>query len=99
VQFHEGDNIMPKKRKSGGRSGGKRGRASMKTCHSCGALIPTDKAKKFTVYSSAVDYRLAKELRAEGAHIPRQQKIAYYCISCSIHRGRTNIRAKKERRG
>ncbi|MHA1219634.1 MAG: 30S ribosomal protein S26e [Candidatus Heimdallarchaeaceae archaeon] len=90
---------MPKKRKSGGRSGGKRGRATSVQCHSCGKLVPTDKAKKFSVYSSAVDYRLAKELRDEGAYIPRQKKIAYYCISCSIHRGRTNIRSKKDRRG
>jgi small subunit ribosomal protein S26e len=89
---------MPKKRKSGGRSGGKRGRATMKHCHACGALIPADKAKKYTIYSSPVDYRLAKELRDEGAHIPRQKKIAYYCVSCSIHRGRTNIRPKDERR-
>ena len=90
---------MPKKRKSGGRSGGKRGRATSVQCHSCGKLVPTDKAKKFSVYSSAVDYRLAKELRDEGAYIPRQKKIAYYCISCSIHRGRTNIRSKEDRRG
>lgn len=90
---------MPKKRKSGGRSGGKRGRATSVQCHSCGKLVPSDKAKKFSVYSSAVDYRLAKELRAEGAYIPRQKKIAYYCISCSIHRGRTNIRSKEDRRG
>ncbi|MBY8999425.1 MAG: 30S ribosomal protein S26e [Candidatus Heimdallarchaeota archaeon] len=88
---------MPKKRKSGGRSGGKRGRASAKTCASCGGTVATDKAKKYTVFSSAVDYRLAKELRSEGAHIPRQQKIVYYCVSCAIHKGRTNIRAKKER--
>ena len=90
---------MPKKRKSGGRSGGKRGRATGVQCHSCGKLVPSDKAKKFSVYSSAVDYRLAKELRDEGTIIPRQKKIAYYCISCSIHRGRTNIRAKNDRRG
>lgn len=90
---------MPKKRKSGGRSGGKRGRATSVQCHSCGKLVPTDKAKKFSVYSSAVDYRLAKELRDEGAYIPRQKKIVYYCISCSIHRGRTNIRSKVDRRG
>ena len=89
---------MPKKRKSGGRSGGKRGRASVKTCAGCGAKIPADKAKKYTVYSSAVDYRLARELRSEGAHIPRQQKIVYYCVSCAVHKGRTNIRPKDERR-
>ena len=98
MSFYEGEYLMPKKRKSGGRSGGKRGRAPGVHCHSCGKLVPTDKAKKFTVYSSAVDYRLAKELRAEGAHIPRHKNIAYYCISCSIHRGRTNIRAKSDRR-
>ena len=89
---------MPKKRKSGGRSGGKRGRASAVHCHSCGKLVPTDKAKKYSIYVSAVDYRLAKELKDEGAHIPRQKKIAYYCVSCAIHRGRTNIRAKSDRR-
>ncbi|MHA1199187.1 MAG: 30S ribosomal protein S26e [Candidatus Heimdallarchaeaceae archaeon] len=90
---------MPKKRKSGGRSGGKRGRAAGVQCHSCGKLVPSDKAKKFSIYSSAVDYRLAKELRDEGTIIPRHKKIVNYCISCSIHRGRTSIRAKKERRG
>ena len=89
---------MPKKRKSGGRSGGKRGRATTVQCHSCGKLVPSDKAKKFSIYSSAVDYRLAKELKDDGAIIPRQKKIAYFCVSCSIHRGRTNIRSKDDRR-
>jgi len=90
--------MSPKKRKSGGRSKGKRGKAPLKACHACGKLVPIDKAKKFTVYSSAVDYRLARELKDEGAYIPRQKKIVYYCVSCSIHRGKTHIRAKSERR-
>ena len=97
--YYDGDLSVPKKRKSGGRSGGKRGRSKLVQCHSCGQLVAQDKAKKFTVFTSAVDYRLAKELRDEGAIIPRVSKIAYYCVSCAIHRHRIHIRKKSDRKG
>lgn len=89
---------MPKKRKSGGRAGGKKGRAPLVQCSSCGRLVPQDKAKKFTVYTSGVDWRLANELKDDGAYIPKQKKIVYYCVSCAIHRGKVHIRKRDERR-
>ena len=89
---------MAKKRKSGGRSLGKKGRAPLVQCTACGRLVPEDKAKKFTVYSSAVDWRLARELQDEGAYIPKQKKVVYYCVSCAIHRGKVHIRKREERK-
>ncbi len=89
---------MPKKRKSGGRTKGSKGVASQVQCASCSKLTTRDKAKKFTTYSSAVDYRLAAEIKAEGGYLPRQSKTVYYCVSCAIHRGRIHIRQDKERK-
>ena len=68
-------------------------------CTGCGRTIPRDKAKKVTTWHSLVDYQMAKELRQQGAQIPRQQVMKYYCISCAVHRHVVTVRAKKERRG
>ncbi|MBD3227273.1 MAG: 30S ribosomal protein S26e [Candidatus Lokiarchaeota archaeon] len=89
---------LPKKRKSGGRTKGKQGRATRVQCDKCGAQIPIDKAKRVTVYYSPVDYRLAKELRAQGTRIPRYKKTKTYCISCAIHTRKIKIRSKEDRR-
>ncbi len=89
---------MPKKRKSGGRTKGKRGQAKMVQCSACGSMVPRDKAKKYTTFSSGIDYRLAQEIKADGGYIPRKKKVAYYCISCAIHKGKVNIRSKNKRR-
>ena len=87
-----------KKRKSGGRSKGKKGGVSKVHCSSCGRLVPRDKAKRKTKYSSFVDHTIGRELRKAGTYIPRIPSINYYCVSCAVHRGVTNIRSSKDRK-
>jgi len=89
---------MGKKRKSGGRSKGKKGRSSKVQCRGCGRMVPRDKAKKKSRYSSLVDPVLGRELRQRGSYIPREKRTEYFCISCAVHRGYTAIRAKSERK-
>ena len=89
---------MTKKRKSGGRNKGSKGNNSGVQCTKCGRLVPADKIKKVTRRVSVVDYRLAAELRKEGAIIPARQVIEYLCISCGVHTGRIKIRSKKQRK-
>ncbi|UCH01684.1 MAG: 30S ribosomal protein S26e [Candidatus Bathyarchaeota archaeon] len=88
---------MPKKRRSGGRSKGGKGRSASVQCCQCGQVIPRDKAKKVTRYSSLVDRSLTRELRAKGAIIARPQVEKYYCISCAVHRGIVKPRSKSKR--
>ncbi|MFQ6075830.1 MAG: 30S ribosomal protein S26e [Candidatus Bathyarchaeia archaeon] len=88
---------MPKKRRSGGRSKGGKGRANYVQCSQCGALVPRDKAKKVTTYRSLVDPVLARELRAKGTYLSRHRIERYYCVSCAVHRGIIKVRAKEER--
>jgi small subunit ribosomal protein S26e len=88
---------MPKKRKSGGRAKGRKGRSKMVQCGSCGSLVPRDKAKKVTQYKSLVDSSLARELKSQGAYFTRQRIERYYCISCAVHRRVVKVRAKAER--
>ena len=88
---------MPQKRKSGGRSKGRKGRSKRVQCVSCGGLVPRDKAKRVTKYTSLVDSSLARELRAAGAYMTRQRVDKYYCISCAVHRRIVKVRAKAER--
>ena len=64
---------MPKKRKSGGRTGSKGGRDGAVHCNKCGRLTPRGKAKRVTKYVSLVDGTIAKELRDSGAIVPRRQ--------------------------
>ena len=87
---------MPKKRRSGGRS--KSGAAGSVKCSKCGRMVPRDKAKKSTRKVSLVDYKMVKELRDQGAIIPRQNVVEYYCISCAVHRGKVQIRSKDDRK-
>jgi len=89
---------MPKKRSSGGRSKGGKGRSGMVQCSYCGAQVPRDKAKRTTRYTSLVDSRVMKELKDQGASINRTKTTKYLCISCAVHRGVVNIRAKEDRR-
>jgi len=89
---------MPKKRRSGGRSKGSKGRSEVVQCSNCGAYVPRDKAKRATTWVSLVDPSLSKELRAQGAYIPRQRVLKNYCISCAVHFGLTKVRARDERR-
>ena len=65
----------------------------------CGSLVPKDKAKRQTTYSSLVDRTLARELRGMGTQIARTRVEKYYCVSCAVHRGMVKVRAKAERYG
>lgn len=89
---------MPKKRSSGGRSKGGKGRSGMVQCSYCGAQVPRDKAKRITRYTSLVDSRLYKELQQQGAQIARTRTTKYLCISCAVHRGVVKVRGKDERK-
>lgn len=89
---------MPKKRSSGGRSKGGKGRSGTVQCSYCGAQVPKDKAKRQTRYTSLVDSRILKELRDQGASINRTKTTKYLCISCAVHRGVVKIRSKSDRR-
>jgi small subunit ribosomal protein S26e len=89
---------MPKKRSSGGRSKGSKGRSGMVQCSYCGALVPRDKAKRVTRWTSLVDSRLLKELQQQGASISRARTTKYLCISCAVHRGVVKVRGKEERK-
>jgi len=89
---------MPKKRSSGGRSKGGKGRSGTVQCSYCGAQVPRDKAKRTTKYTSLVDSKILKELKDQGATINRTKTTKYLCISCAIHRGVVSIRAKEDRR-
>ena len=90
---------MGKKRKSGGRSGGGKGRSEAISCEKCGALVPRDKAIKTTKRVSLVEASLARELRKAGTIIPRIYSMRYLCVSCAIHSGIVKVRARSERRG
>jgi len=89
---------MPKKRKSGGRRKGSKGRGNMVQCNSCGKLIARDKAAKVTKPVRWIEPRLAEELRKQGAYLPRSRALAHYCIRCAVHRGITPPRQKEKRR-
>ncbi|MHA1220687.1 MAG: 30S ribosomal protein S26e [Candidatus Heimdallarchaeota archaeon] len=89
---------MAKKRKSGGRSKGSKGKGGMVQCSACGRLVPVDKVKKETKYVTLVDPTLARELRREGTFIPRQRTTKNYCVSCAVHRGSVKIRSKADRK-
>ena len=89
---------MTKKRKSGGRSKGGKGRSELVQCTNCGMLVPRDKVKRVTSRFSLVDPALARELRASGAYLSRPSTFKYYCVSCAIHFGISKVRARDERR-
>ena len=92
------ESVMTKKRKSGGRSKGAKGASGYVTCSSCSKSVPRDKAKKRTKARSVVDPVIYRELRKEGAHIPRIESTEYYCINCAVHRGISGIRSKSDRK-
>jgi small subunit ribosomal protein S26e len=90
---------MGRKRKSRGRSKGKKGSAQRVQCSACGQLVPRDKAKRKTVYKSIVDPIIRKELRQQGTKVPRVPMIRYFCVSCAVHRGVIQIRSESQRKG
>ena len=89
---------MGKKRKSGGRSKGKKGSLGKVQCSSCGRLVPRDKAKRKTSYKQLVDFTIAKELRQQGTQIARIPYVRYFCVSCAIHKHHIKIRSQSERK-
>ncbi|MFX1286269.1 MAG: 30S ribosomal protein S26e [Promethearchaeota archaeon] len=90
---------MGRKRKSRGRSKGKKGSSQKVQCSACGQLVPRDKAKRKTVFKSIVDPIIRKELRRQGTRVPRVPMIRYFCVSCAIHRGVVQIRSEETRKG
>ncbi|UCD72657.1 MAG: 30S ribosomal protein S26e [Candidatus Bathyarchaeota archaeon] len=90
---------MPKKRRSGGRSKGGKGKSNLVQCSSCGGLIPRDKAKRSTRWVSLVDRQLGRELRSQGAILPRKRVTRYYCVSCAVHRRVVKVRSRDLRKG
>jgi len=88
---------MPKKRRSGGKTGSKGGRDGSVQCAKCGRLVPRGKAKRVTKFVSLVDGTIGKELRDSGAIVPRRQQSSWYCISCAIHTHKVHIRSSSDR--
>ncbi len=88
---------MTQKRKSRGRSKGGKGASGFVQCSQCGRPVPRDKAKKVTQRITLVEPSLARELRAAGTYIPYGTTQKNYCVSCAIHFGIVNVRAKAER--
>ncbi|HDD64405.1 MAG: 30S ribosomal protein S26e [Thermoprotei archaeon] len=89
---------MPKKRKNRGRHKGGKGKESIVQCDACGALIPRSKAVRVTRRLSLIDPQLERELRAQGAIIPRYYVTKYLCINCAIFQGVIRIRSREERK-
>ncbi|MHA2503114.1 MAG: 30S ribosomal protein S26e [Candidatus Kariarchaeaceae archaeon] len=90
--------MIAKKRRSGGRSGGKRGNNTNDQCSNCGRMVPSDKIKKVSKYVSLVDPRMRKELREAGAVLPRRKVTENFCVSCAVHYGKVKIRSKDKRK-
>ncbi len=89
---------MPKKRKSGGKSGSSKGHYGRVQCTKCGRLVARSKAKAVTRRVSLVDGRMFAELKKTGTIIQTPTKKKYYCISCSVHMKTVSQRAKSDRR-
>ncbi|MFW9878885.1 MAG: 30S ribosomal protein S26e [Candidatus Thorarchaeota archaeon] len=89
---------MPKKRKSGGKSGSRKGQDYKVQCYKCGRFVARSKAKAITRRTSLVDGRMYTELKKAGTIIQSSSTTKYYCISCGVHMGKISQRAKAERR-
>ena len=90
---------MPKKRKSGGKTGSRKGNYGKVQCSKCGRLVARSKAKAVTRRTSLVDGRMFGELKKAGTIIMGGQNKKYYCISCAVHSHQISQRAKNERKG
>jgi len=89
---------MPKKRRSGGKSGSSKGHYSQVQCTKCGRFVPRSKAKAVTRRVSLVDGRMFAELKKEGTIIQTPSKKQYYCISCAVHGHQVSQRDKDLRK-
>jgi len=90
---------LPKKRKSGGKSGSRKGHYSQVQCSKCGRFVPRSKAKAVTQRVSLVDGRMYAELKKTGTIIQTPSKKKYYCISCAVHSHQISQRNKNLRKG
>jgi len=88
---------LGKKRKSGGRKKGGSGRGKSVQCAKCGRMVPADKAKTVTKRVSVADRETERMIRDQGGFIQTKFITQKYCVSCSVHMGRTNIRSKRDR--
>ena len=73
--------MIPKKRKSGGKTGSKKGSYKQVQCSKCGRLVARSKAKAVTRRTSLVDSRMYGELKKAGTIIMGSQSKKYYCIN------------------
>ncbi|MFW9940707.1 MAG: 30S ribosomal protein S26e [Promethearchaeota archaeon] len=89
---------MPKKRKSGGKTGSQKGQDSKVQCYKCGRFVARSKAKAVTRRTSLVDARMYTELKKAGTIIQSSSSTKYYCISCAIHSHQIAQRDKSVRR-
>ncbi|MHA1488074.1 MAG: 30S ribosomal protein S26e [Promethearchaeota archaeon] len=90
--------IIPKKRKSGGKSGSSKGHHGRVQCSKCGRFVPRSKAKAVTRRTNLVDGRMFGELKKTGTIIMSGQSRKWYCVSCAVHSHQISQRAKDERR-
>ena len=90
---------MPKKRRSGGKSGSSKGNYNKVQCSKCGRFVARSKAKAVTRRTSLVDGRMYGELKKSGTLILSGEAKKYYCISCAVHSHQISQRAKSERKG
>jgi len=90
---------MPKKRKSGGKTGSKKGNYGKVQCTKCGRFVARSKAKAVTRRTNLVDARMYGELKKAGTIIMGGQAKKYYCISCAVHSHQISQRDKSLRKG
>jgi len=90
---------MPKKRKSGGKTGSSKGNYGKVQCTKCGRFVARSKAKAVTRRTNLVDGRMYSELKKSGAIIMGGQTKKYYCISCAVHSHQISQRDKRTRKG
>ena len=89
---------MPKKRKSGGKTGSSKGNYSKVQCTKCGRFVARSKAKAVTRRTNLVDARMYGELKNTGTIILGGQNKNYYCISCAVHSHQISQRDKNLRK-
>lgn len=90
---------MPKKRKSGGKTGSSKGNYGKVQCTKCGRFVARSKAKAVTRRTNLVDARMYGELKKSGTIIMGGQNKKYYCISCAVHSHQISQRDKNLRKG
>jgi small subunit ribosomal protein S26e len=90
--------FIPKKRKSGGKSGSSKGHHARVQCSKCGRFVARSKAKAVTKKVSLVDGRMYSELKKSGTIIQAPVKTKYYCISCAVHGHQISQRDKSLRK-